>query len=410
MPQTYFSPRDIKALREYKYSSIDKSLLSRYVLNPYWNWLVTLFPLWMAPNLITLLGLTCVGINVGLVMWYDWTLEGNAPGWVYISCGIGLFVYQSLDAIDGKQARRTKTSGPLGELFDHGCDALNTLLAGFLTLSALGLGSGWMSVVSLCSAMTNFYGSTWEEYYTGTLYLSVVSGPVEGVVMIVGVVVMAGVYGPGIYRYPLDKFLTKIGLGTVTTYLPAFISSTSLNRLLTVLGGVILAFNIMSCGYNVYTHTHTPKPNPKTPTPTTKATHVKPNPVMTFLPYPTFLLLLILHLSLSPRLLSHYFLPYFVALTPAFGRLVGEIITSHLCGRALSPFRTIWMDGFLAVWGVAIAAGVGGVSEGVVCMVMVPCGVAMYAKWAVKVISAYEEVFEVGCLTIRHASNEGKDQ
>jgi phosphatidylglycerophosphate synthase len=29
-------------------------------------------------------------------------------------------MYQSLDAIDGKQARRTQTSGPLGELFDHG--------------------------------------------------------------------------------------------------------------------------------------------------------------------------------------------------------------------------------------------------------------------------------------------------
>lgn len=31
-----------------------------------------------------------------------------------------MFAYQSLDAIDGKQARRTGTSGPLGELFDHG--------------------------------------------------------------------------------------------------------------------------------------------------------------------------------------------------------------------------------------------------------------------------------------------------
>jgi len=29
-------------------------------------------------------------------------------------------MYQSLDAIDGKQARRTGTSGPLGEMFDHG--------------------------------------------------------------------------------------------------------------------------------------------------------------------------------------------------------------------------------------------------------------------------------------------------
>lgn len=39
---------------------------------------------------------------------------------MFFSFGIGLFMYQSLDAIDGKQARRTQTSGPLGELFDHG--------------------------------------------------------------------------------------------------------------------------------------------------------------------------------------------------------------------------------------------------------------------------------------------------
>ena len=35
-------------------------------------------------------------------------------------------MYQSLDAIDGKQARRTNTNTPLGELFDHGCDSLST--------------------------------------------------------------------------------------------------------------------------------------------------------------------------------------------------------------------------------------------------------------------------------------------
>lgn len=39
---------------------------------------------------------------------------------------LGLFLYQSLDAIDGKQARRTKSSSPLGELFDHGCDSVST--------------------------------------------------------------------------------------------------------------------------------------------------------------------------------------------------------------------------------------------------------------------------------------------
>ena len=38
----------LQNLKKYKYSGVDLSLLSKYVLNPYWNWLVTLFPLWMA--------------------------------------------------------------------------------------------------------------------------------------------------------------------------------------------------------------------------------------------------------------------------------------------------------------------------------------------------------------------------
>ena len=36
-----------------------------------------------------------------------------------------MFLYQSLDAIDGKQARRTNSQSPLGELFDHGCDSVS---------------------------------------------------------------------------------------------------------------------------------------------------------------------------------------------------------------------------------------------------------------------------------------------
>ena len=41
---------------------------------------------------------------------------------------------QTLDAVDGKQARRTGSQSPLGELFDHGCDSLSTI---FLSLSVM---------------------------------------------------------------------------------------------------------------------------------------------------------------------------------------------------------------------------------------------------------------------------------
>lgn len=63
---------------------------------------------------------------VSFVSFLNVHLFSQAPLWAYLLCAVGLFVYQSLDAIDGKQARRTNSSSPLGELFDHGCDSLST--------------------------------------------------------------------------------------------------------------------------------------------------------------------------------------------------------------------------------------------------------------------------------------------
>lgn len=69
-----------------------------------------------------------------------------APRWACALCALGLFVYQSLDAIDGKQARRTGSSNPLGELFDHGCDSVSTVFVALSACTAVQLGHypGWM--------------------------------------------------------------------------------------------------------------------------------------------------------------------------------------------------------------------------------------------------------------------------
>lgn len=42
--------------------------------------------------------------------------------------GITIIIYQNLDNLDGKQARKTKSSSPLGMLFDHGTDAVASFL------------------------------------------------------------------------------------------------------------------------------------------------------------------------------------------------------------------------------------------------------------------------------------------
>lgn len=159
----------LKNLDEHKYSSGGSTLLDP-IFQPFWRWLVEQMPLWLAPNLITIIGL---GINVlSCTILYLFSPNGDAypPWWANLLCSIGLFVYQSLDAIDGKQARRTNSSTPLGELFDHGCDAVSTVFVIIGLAVSLRLGvSPWFMFVTVFIAMCAFYIAHWQTYVTGTL-------------------------------------------------------------------------------------------------------------------------------------------------------------------------------------------------------------------------------------------------
>ena len=50
-------------------------------------------------------------------------------------------------------SRRTGQSGPLGELFDHGVDALNTCLEVLLFAAAMNLGQSWKTMLVMFACM-----------------------------------------------------------------------------------------------------------------------------------------------------------------------------------------------------------------------------------------------------------------
>ena len=76
--------------------------------------------------MITLLGLMANLLALFVFQSYDTTATKEIPLWLAALFSCCLFIYQTMDAIDGKQARRTGSSSPLGQLFDHGCDAITT--------------------------------------------------------------------------------------------------------------------------------------------------------------------------------------------------------------------------------------------------------------------------------------------
>lgn len=102
----YVRQEKLPGLKKYKYSGVDHSLLSRYILKPFYtHFVIKCFPMWMAPNLITLTGFGFVVVNILTMLWYTPTLESiTCPPWVYLSWSVGLFLYQTFDAVDGSQA------------------------------------------------------------------------------------------------------------------------------------------------------------------------------------------------------------------------------------------------------------------------------------------------------------------
>ncbi|XP_016957513.1 cholinephosphotransferase 1 isoform X2 [Drosophila biarmipes] len=201
------SAQQLRKLSEHKYSCFSASLLDP-LLQPWWNWLVAQTPLWLAPNLITIVGLILNVVTTLILICYSPNGVEAPPRWTCVLCALGLFIYQSLDSIDGKQARRTNTSSPLGELFDHGCDSISTV---FVALSAciscqLGHYPNWLFFQCFC-AIALFYCAHWQTYVSGTMRFGRID-VTEAQFSIIAIHLVSAVLGPEIW-------LTKIGIGSI---------------------------------------------------------------------------------------------------------------------------------------------------------------------------------------------------
>ncbi|XP_077298548.1 ethanolaminephosphotransferase 1 [Arctopsyche grandis] len=178
----YLTEEELTGFEKYKYNSIDTGILSVYVMHPFWNWCIKFCPKWVAPNLLTFSGFLLTVVNLILFSWYDYDFYGNSernknddfiPKWIWALSSINFFVAYTLDGIDGKQARRTGTSGPLGELFDHGLDSYSAVLIPTCMYSIFGRHSisPLRMFFLIWNIFVNFFLTHWEKYNTGVLFL-----------------------------------------------------------------------------------------------------------------------------------------------------------------------------------------------------------------------------------------------
>ncbi|KAK4164163.1 Choline/ethanolaminephosphotransferase 1 [Cladorrhinum sp. PSN259] len=399
-------------LKQYKYSSVDHSLVSKYILKPFYtNVVIKCFPMRMAPNLITLTGFMFVVANVLTLLWYNPTLDQDCPSWVYYSWAAGLFLYQTFDAVDGTQARRTHQSGPLGELFDHGVDACNTSLEVLIFAASQNMGQSWYTVATLFASLLTFYVQTWEEYHTKTLTLGIVNGPVEGILVLVAVYALTGFMGGASFWQ--QSMLATIGIPkTIGAFsIPSYLYNLNFTQWYMCQGTIMLVYNTVSSANNVI-----------------RARRARGDrsryALVGLVPFFATWSLIVAYLWLQPNILKCHLVPFalFAGLVNAYS--VGQMITAHLV-KLDFPYWNVMV--IPLAWGVIDSVGPllqqhspvpwlgwpSALGDGVYqvafmfCMLGTAAGV--YGSFVVDVIVTICDYLDIWCLTIKHPWVEGQE-
>lgn len=180
------------------------------ILNPLWGFLTELLPRSLSPNILTFAGFLPLVISYGLAWSHSPDFQTAPPRWLFFVMAAALFMYQTLDAVDEKQATRIEHATPLGRLFAHGCDCMACLSHHSMACAILLPGASRLNLAGLAVLMTGFFMAQWEEHYTGSLPTSF--GPVgvtETMYGLIGLLMFGGFLGPD----ALNAFMSRPVLG-----------------------------------------------------------------------------------------------------------------------------------------------------------------------------------------------------
>ncbi|KAJ9486251.1 hypothetical protein VN97_g7090 [Penicillium thymicola] len=349
-------------LKSYKYSSVDKSFISRYILKHYWNAFVEIVPMWMAPNMVTLLGFMWIVANIFIIQIFVPDMVG--PVFYPRQCGC------------------------------HGIDSLNCTLASLLSTAAMGFGASqlgaWTALVP-CLAM---YFSTWETFHTHTLYLGYFNGPTEGLIIACATMIASGIWGPGMWSQPIVGFLN----------FPQIFGNNSIKDIWVpiLLGGFFLG-HLPGCVMNV---AEARKKQGLPFTPLLKEWV----PMIVF----TFSNIAWLFSPYSTILSGNHLVLFCWVIAFVFGRMTTMIILAHLL-RQPFPLWTI-MQAPLIGGAVLINLPIIGFPaiapwlEMLYLWVYFFFALVIYMHWAVLVINRITTFLGINCLTIRKDKGAARDR
>lgn len=193
---------DVLKKKPYSYNATAGSFLELLFLQKFWTWLVQFVPSRLAPCVLTCLGLA---INLScclILLYFSPDARTEAPSWTYLLCAVGVFLYQTLDALDGKQAIKVQDT-QIEEVYDHGCDAISTVFVALTAAAACQLGNA--PLLMFCFFMASviaFYTMHWQDHVTHIMIFGKMDVS-EAQCAVIMIHLLTTVFGPSMWRTEL---------------------------------------------------------------------------------------------------------------------------------------------------------------------------------------------------------------
>ena len=177
-------------MRDYEYRVESHAALAPTLKKYYFHPLVSRLPLWLHANTLTatsgVLSIFAFGtlLFIAVMNGFDFLLVLAALMW---------WSRDTLDNLDGGQARRTGTSGPMGELMDHSIDAYTVYPVVLGVCLAFGC-APVLALITLSVCLLGFWAAMWELRHRGVFFTGVLS-ETEGAFILALLLLGGGLFG-----------------------------------------------------------------------------------------------------------------------------------------------------------------------------------------------------------------------
>jgi len=293
---------------------------------------------------------------------------------------VNMFFYQTMDALDGKQARRTGSSSPLGELFDHGCDAVTTVLTNLTVAGAILMGPTHFTFFFFFSTITPFYLKQIEEYHTGEMILGY-ANVTEAQFVSISSFLVSAIFGPEMWHRQFQVF------GFNFTILLIALICLWISTGFTVLSSVVavVKFYFLSAEEQ------------KKQNPMSNQHHLSlGRAALQTMPILSAILCSLWWSYLSPHLINEDLQYFYIAIGLSVAAIVGKLVVARVCHQHFSSFQVLLLPLYFGILNTLL----GGLDDSVYIKVYAFVAAAAYLHFALSIIYDFTNFLGIRCFSI----------